>query len=237
MSASSSWCCPFKPCGCLPRLSWLLPASCRAVHDWTHAFLLLAIVSGFSLTVRDVVVIYQTGCITNSHGHRTFCLVEVLDTMFLLPCTVQLAILIGAYGDRCHHISRAAAQRKLTQSYSTMIEEMDAQLQRFCESNVVLAERAFVDKRRDFLHFIEHCANIRAQVPGEDEDLERSRGRGGSPMKGVSSRAFSRCYFRSLAHPRGARPHVQHESGTQFVTLSGVARRPGPPVAVPGCQW
>lgn len=132
---------------------------------------MLAILVGFALTVRDVVLVYERGCMTGVAGnrrYRSFCAVEILDTVFLLPCTVHLACLIGTYGDRCQHLARAAAQRKLAQAYNTMVEEMDVQLQRACDSNVFLAERAFSDKRRDFLHFCEGALNTCGQVPEDD---------------------------------------------------------------------
>ncbi|CAE7213774.1 KCNH6 [Symbiodinium natans] len=152
------------------RLSCL---HCRHIHDMTQVSLLLAASVGILLSVRDAIGTYQHGCIVHQrYGFRTFCLVELLDTLFLLPCTFQLICLTVNYDDRIQSRLQEAKREKerLSDAYHLCIQEMDAKLHFVSESNILLVERTFADRKKDFATFLGQLADRCSHVPVHQQD-------------------------------------------------------------------
>ncbi|CAJ1454746.1 unnamed protein product, partial [Effrenium voratum] len=138
-----------------------LPMMMGKIYDWTQASLMVAAGVGLALALRDVVGAYQHGCIVHKkYGFRTYCVVEILDTLFLLPCTFQLIFCIAKYDDRVQSRRTEAKEQTaaLTETYRRYIADMDDQLDKLCKSNVFMAQNAFEERKRDFATFLRRLA-------------------------------------------------------------------------------
>ncbi|CAE7759891.1 KCNH6 [Symbiodinium sp. KB8] len=156
--------------------AWIGRSHCRQVNDVTQVSLLLAASVGIILAIRDAVGTYQHGCIVHQrYGFRTFCVVELLDSLFLLPCTFQLICLTVNYDDRVQSRLQEAKQEKeqLSAAYHRCIQEMDEKLRAVSESNILLAERSFADRKRDFAAFLGQLIVWCPRVPAHQQELLR----------------------------------------------------------------
>ncbi|CAE7667662.1 KCNH6 [Symbiodinium sp. CCMP2592] len=156
--------------------AWIGRSHCRQVNDATQVSLLLAASVGIILAIRDAVGTYQHGCIVHQrYGFRTFCVVELLDSLFLLPCTFQLICLTVNYDDRVQSRLQEARLEKerLSAAYHRCIQEMDEKLRAVSESNILLAERSFADRKRDFAAFLGQLIVWCPRVPAHQQELLR----------------------------------------------------------------
>lgn len=139
--------------------------------DSTKVSLILAWCGGLGLTLRDVIYTYQQGCsVHRRFGFRTFCVVEILDTLFLLPCTIQLLFLVATYSEKVQqHLREIEEQQtRLAENYRRAIHEKHESLKASVKSNIELAHKNFLQERKDFLRFLDQLQETLHGV----EDLE-----------------------------------------------------------------
>eukprot|EP00929_Paragymnodinium_shiwhaense_P029577 TRINITY_DN16910_c0_g1_i2.p1 TRINITY_DN16910_c0_g1~~TRINITY_DN16910_c0_g1_i2.p1 ORF type:complete len:558 (-),score=59.90 TRINITY_DN16910_c0_g1_i2:156-1829(-) len=119
-------------------------------RDLTHLCVLIAIAVGLLILLLDLgVLIALRRC-------KATCATETVDAVFILPCTVLLLRLLQQYDDR--YRSRLKAADKLRKQVQELIlktvEDMHSVLQEGAKFNVTMAERSFMDSKRDFIRFL-----------------------------------------------------------------------------------
>eukprot|EP00434_Breviolum_minutum_P034116 symbB.v1.2.030187.t2/scaffold3376.1/size58184/2 len=153
----------------------LVQESVREGCDFTRLILIIAWCGGLALTFRDAIFTVQSGCsVHRRFGFRTFCVVEILDTLFLLPCTVQLMYLVITYSAKAQAHLRKSEElvEEHTSSCKRMIREEFAILSEWVRQNVALGQKRFDEERHDLLRFLEQFQPMLAESADPILELE-----------------------------------------------------------------
>jgi hypothetical protein len=119
--------------------------------------LIIGLGVGIFMILRDIMTLYkfQEKCTDT----KLFCACEILDLVFMMPCTYQIVLMMGHYDDRKQSRLKEIATEKagLTEAYSDVLGDLEGVLGNIAESSAGLAEKNFATHRRDVIHFLERC--------------------------------------------------------------------------------